>query len=201
MLQEAMNAVRDFHYDKGISPRQDMPESDLMDMPLPIMMAGELKEFKDAVLALKKAAEGLEPYLKACDDPRIVRMHLEGEEFAEHMIAMWEGKTVEAFDGLIDLLYVAIGTGVVFDWPLAAGFSEVQRSNMTKAGRIGPRLRDKGNKYSPPQLANILTAHQHRHSEYPAGLIYFSNDGGCCAGDCETASGATPSELNGESKV
>lgn len=92
-----------------------------------------------------------------CDheDKRLLRAHLLIEELGETLIAMGGGRELDTLDGLTDLLYVLIGAAITFDLPLCEAFNEVHSSNMTKSA-TGPRLRDKGSNYRPPQLAKVL---------------------------------------------
>lgn len=66
---------------------------------------------------------------------------------------------VESFDGIIDLMVVVIGSGVASGLPLAEGWAEVHRSNMSKF-IDGHRREDgkwiKGPSYTPANLAPII---------------------------------------------
>lgn len=92
------------------------------------------------------------------------RIRLILEELSEFATAHSEGNLVEAFDGLVDLTYVVLGTGVEMGLPFNAGWREVQRSNMSK---VGGHL-DAGGKfikpptYSPANLEPILEAYNER---------------------------------------
>jgi predicted HAD superfamily Cof-like phosphohydrolase len=67
----------------------------------------------------------------------------------------------EAYDAVLDLLVVTIGTGVAQGTDLQPGWDEVHRSNMSKF-IDGHRREDgkwvKGPSYSPAQLSPILQA-------------------------------------------
>jgi predicted HAD superfamily Cof-like phosphohydrolase len=54
------------------------------------------------------------------------------EELDEYREAIEAGDMPKAFDALIDLVYVAMGTSVLHGFPWQAGWDEVQRANMTK---------------------------------------------------------------------
>jgi len=70
-----------------------------------------------------------------------------------------------AFDGLLDLVYVALGTAHMGGWPWAEGFREVQRANMSKV-----RAKQDGSDstrgssldvvkpvgFQPPNIMNVL---------------------------------------------
>lgn len=94
-----------------------------------------------------------------CPQTDLVRLHLIGEELAELALALAERDPVRTADALGDLAYVVFGTAVAYGIPLAEVFEEVQRSNMTKAVRRpgDTRLRNKGEGYSPPDVAGVLT--------------------------------------------
>lgn len=85
------------------------------------------------------------------------RAHLINEELAE-MLAAWANRDVTKIaDGLVDLLYVVLGTGVAAGIDLAPLFDEVHRSNMTKDVPSEFVLHPhKGKNYSPPNLWPIL---------------------------------------------
>lgn len=91
-------------------------------------------------------------------DPVLSRLSLQMEEMAEAIDAVTSGDTVELFDALIDKIYSAIGWGIAHDFPMCEGFNEVHRSNMTKkpSDNYTGRLKDKGDRYSPPKLKELL---------------------------------------------
>lgn len=94
-----------------------------------------------------------------------LRTKLMREELDEYVAAAEAGDLVGAVDGLVDLLYVTIGTLVEMGVEVGPAFAEVHRSNMTKAG--GPTRADgkigKGPDYSPPDLARMLVEQVARH--------------------------------------
>lgn len=105
------------------------------------------------------AAEGLKAssrILKNHDDPVELRAHLLCEELGEFLQALCDKDPIEMLDGLADLLHVVLGTAIQLELPLAEAFDEVCRSNMTKEVSDGPRVRGKGEGYSPPNLAPLL---------------------------------------------
>lgn len=59
------------------------------------------------------------------------------------------GRIVEAYDAVLDLVYVVIGTGIAQGTSLARGWMEVQRSNMAKFGP-GSSKRADGKVQKPP---------------------------------------------------
>lgn len=88
-------------------------------------------------------------------EEREFRIMLIREELKEYEDAT---SIVEVYDGLIDLLYVVLGSFVSHGLDAEAGFHEVHRSNMTKTSariKIGEKVQ-KGPDYSPPDLASII---------------------------------------------
>lgn len=171
MLQDAFNAVREFHYHKGIAPVQEFPTTKYSDRPYSQHVNWLLD---NAVKYMRDAAEALE---HQDDDPRTMRMHLILEECAECISAMMAGDEELALDGLLDLIFVCVGAGVVFDWPMDEGFYEVWRSNMTKGRTDKHRLRNKGASYQPPQLGLVLESHRERFTSTLIGQVMFPMNG------------------------
>lgn len=70
------------------------------------------------------------------------------------------GDEIEAYDALIDLLYVTVGSGVASGVDLQAGWDEVNRSNASKIpdniGREFGTKWIKGPNYVAPNLGPIL---------------------------------------------
>lgn len=86
-----------------------------------------------------------------------LRAHLVLEEAAEMVQAIADGDRLALLDALADLAYVVAGTAVAYGLPLAEAFAEVHRSNMTKtASRSRDGHPDKGDGYSPPDLARVM---------------------------------------------
>lgn len=54
------------------------------------------------------------------------------EELSEFELALAEGDLENAFDALLDLVYVAMGTADLMGLPWQKGWDEVQRANMSK---------------------------------------------------------------------
>jgi len=97
-------------------------------------------------------------------DERCYRAWLIMEEASEVLFALSEKDEVELADGLADLLYVVTGTAITFNIPLKKVAEEVHRSNMTKKIRdkkTNYRMRDKGKRYSPPNIRNIIKENRH----------------------------------------
>jgi predicted HAD superfamily Cof-like phosphohydrolase len=105
-------------------------------------------------------------------DPRLVdmRMALITEEFDETIDALLHLKRpdltpalrvhymAEAIDGLADLIYVCLGTGLALGLPVSEVWDEVQRANMDKVSgpvrQDGKRLKPPG--WSPPAIERIV---------------------------------------------
>ena len=130
--------------------------------PFPIEYDSHLINVGKTLLTYSEALEEVLPntihQLSDIDTIRRLRAHLMIEELGETLIALGRGQMTRTFDGLLDLLYVTIGTAVTYDFPISEGFTEVHRSNMTKI-KSDVRLRDKGAEYSPPNLSAVLAAH------------------------------------------
>jgi predicted HAD superfamily Cof-like phosphohydrolase len=68
------------------------------------------------------------------------------------------------FDGLIDLVYVALGTAQLHHFPWADGFAEVQRANMTKERATRAEQSTRGSTFdvvkpagwTPPNIIEVL---------------------------------------------
>lgn len=87
------------------------------------------------------------------------RFHLMTEELSELMVGVNKGDEISIGDGLGDLLYVTIGTGVTYCIPVDEVIKEVCHSNSLKAARNknkNLRLRDKGAKYRPPNIKKAI---------------------------------------------
>jgi predicted HAD superfamily Cof-like phosphohydrolase len=143
-VQMMIDAVRAFHEAKKCgskcSPTQ---RSELLGNA-----GDELKDISEALLEEYKdtVADGNE-------NQRLLRVSGMVEELSEYCKSTSD---VEAFDALLDQLYFLIGTFVVHDFPMEAGFAEVHQSNMSKAANGGKRLQDKGSAYKPPDLKAVL---------------------------------------------
>ncbi len=99
---------------------------------------------------------------------RELRRNILAEEYEEYLEGEANNDLVEIADALIDMIYIAYGTGVAYGLPMDELFNEVHRSNMSKLGADGkPVYREdgkvlKGPNYSPPNLAAIIERHRNR---------------------------------------
>lgn len=89
------------------------------------------------------------------------------EELEEIRVAYYEQGDLEQFlDGLLDLIYVAIGTGYLMNLPLAEGWQRVQSANLAKQrvehsgeSKRGSRLDlKKPPNWRPPTFRDLLNA-------------------------------------------
>ena len=102
-------------------------------------------------------------------DFRVKFMQEELEEFIE---ALALGNDVKAFDALIDLVYVAMGTAFVCQFPWQEGWQTVHAANMTKRrvaheseskrGSIYDIVKPEGWISPERELAAIITLHARR---------------------------------------
>lgn len=91
---------------------------------------------------------------------RATRGHLITEEAAETLMGLLSQDETLLLDGLMDLLYVTVGTCVEMGLPVGEAFIEVHLSNMSKEKQANDphanRVRDKGPNYRAPDLAGVL---------------------------------------------
>lgn len=93
------------------------------------------------------------------DETRVMlRIDLIMEEFEETLLAIQQDEILKIADGLVDLLYVVIGTMHEFGLPAQALWDEVHRTNMAKKGGPvrddGKRLKPEG--WVPPDIRRVL---------------------------------------------
>ena len=96
----------------------------------PRLLEGEIP-FDEVIPALKALDVKLQLPSKS-QGQLALRLRLIIEELTETLEAMRDGDLVEAFDGVVDLLYVVVGMGVAMGLPLNLGWEEVHRTNMAK---------------------------------------------------------------------
>lgn len=145
MLQEAIDAVQEFHDSVKIAPAQKMRQSYLQHL-----------ELTRAHQHMRYASSVLESSLSEADDQRALRAHLILEECGELLRAMQHGNLVETLDGMADLIYVVCGTAAQFGLPLSEAFRRVHESNMTKSIARDPRCRDKGDSFKRVDLTDLV---------------------------------------------
>lgn len=72
------------------------------------------------------------PTMEGNDEMLMYRIKFLREELKEFEDAVENGNDVEAFDALLDLVYVAMGTAYVCNFPWNEGWEHVQAANMLK---------------------------------------------------------------------
>jgi predicted HAD superfamily Cof-like phosphohydrolase len=120
----------------------------------------QVKEFQDAVDAPSPSRPTLLPIKRAK-----LRQDLLQEEVNEIRKGSYEGDIVQIADGVIDCMYILIGTAHEHGFAdrLDMLFDEVHRSNMSKMGPDGKAIyREDGKvmkseRYSPPNLERIMS--------------------------------------------
>ena len=143
MLNEEQQ-VKEFMQKAG----QDCP-------PLPTVPSLEVRKLRVSLIAeeLMELAESLGISLEIMDGIALV------SELPEE-----KPNLVEAYDAILDLQVVTIGTGVAMGMQLEEGWQEVHRSNMSKF-IDGYRREDgkwmKGKSFTPPNLLPILNKQAH----------------------------------------
>ena len=149
-MKSAIEMVKEFHKKYGFPISVPIKVEDKLEYSYHVI--------GDILINLAKSIEKKAVNLQDKGDPLLYRVHLMIEELGELIKAISENYDVDIFDGLIDLLYVVIGTGITFGFPLSEGFKEVHISNMTKAPRseAGTRMRNKGKNFEPPELERLL---------------------------------------------
>lgn len=98
-------------------------------------------------------------------DWRLFRGHLILEEAGEAFVELAKRDETALAKELTDLLYVVLGTGVMFGIPMEEAFDEVHASNMTKdAGAVNDRSgkKGKGPNYRKADMAKVIAAHMER---------------------------------------
>lgn len=85
-----------------------------------------------------------------------LRETLLDEELDELRDALCDGDIVKIADGIADIVYVLVGTAVVYGIPFDAVLAEVHRSNMTKRNTPEESKLIKGPDYEPPDVAGVL---------------------------------------------
>lgn len=87
-----------------------------------------------------------------------LRVNLIDEEREETVMAMANRNVTETADGIVDAIYVLIGTAIQSGIELDEIFAEVHRTNMAKVGgkvrADGKILKPEG--WEPPKIAEII---------------------------------------------
>jgi len=116
-----------------------------------------LEEFHKAFSLTREEFPNItDPYTES------LRVKLMISELAELISAMADDDIVGVADGIADLLYVVIGTGLAYGIPMKKVFDQVHANNMTKVGPSGKIIKDASGKvmkpkgYKPVDLSWIL---------------------------------------------
>jgi predicted HAD superfamily Cof-like phosphohydrolase len=154
-LNDAINAVRDFHHLQRVSETQRRAAEEIPISTQRILL--------DMARTIQQYADQLEKGGHICGLAGL-RGHLSAEEFAEWIFALLAGDEEAMLDALADRLYVLLGDAVSYDLPLSDAFDEVHRSNMTKEKQPDDpstqRVRSKGPRYEAPDIKGVLDAHR-----------------------------------------
>jgi NTP pyrophosphatase (non-canonical NTP hydrolase) len=81
------------------------------------------------------------------------------EELDEFIDAVRTVDDVKALDALVDIVYVAMGTAYLLDYPFWAAWSEVQKANMKKVKKESARSKFdviKPERWKEPNMKMIL---------------------------------------------
>lgn len=153
-MNEMLHDVRQFHDHMGFATSNPLRSPSL-----------EVDELVNDIKELSKQAFQL---WDSTQDETMYRAHLILEELGEFLEAFnyagIYGMTGVA-DGLVDLLYVVVGTMVQIDLPYQQIWDEIHKSNMSKQPRTpeDPRCRNKGPDYRPPDIATLIQQHTCEH--------------------------------------
>jgi len=94
--------------------------------------------------------------------PRVLRVALLAEEFAEYLDAELRDDKAGIADALADMHYIAAGTEAAYGINGKAVFSEVHRSNMAKLGEYGAPIYNEAGKvvkpkgWTPPDIEKAM---------------------------------------------
>lgn len=101
-------------------------------VPSPELGIGIFKIVVDDLAAFTSRCRKTAATLQHSDRLKFLSAALMLEELGEALKALAEGHHVEFADGLVDLIYVALGSGVRYGLDLPAVWDAVQRANMAK---------------------------------------------------------------------
>lgn len=86
---------------------------------------------------------------------RLKNVHMQ-EELDELRKASYNGDLEEYFDGLIDLVYVALGAAYLAGLPFDEGFKRVHEANMTKVRALRAEDSKRGSSYDIVKPAGFV---------------------------------------------
>ncbi len=177
-LDHAASDIFDFHEKMGIlydGPPRDLPG------------AGPSVTFIERLgRAASLAAEQRDGELQR------FRIEFLLEELMEYTVAISLGKREDAFDALLDLIYVALGTIHLHGFPAGAGWARVQAANMAKKPATDPALKVvKPEGWTPPDLTDLVRSLEERIADLPSDHSndFDGSDGGPLPDDGEPSTG------------
>ena len=147
-MTDVEEAVRQFQNHVG-APTPTWPEiSD--DNKLTIRNLGQL---------LKQMSACRKDEFKRNNQQIDLRLELILEELGETLIALADNDKEATLDGLVDTVYVVVGTATQFGLPFSRAFDLVHASNMTKSSAAARHAGDKGKgpNYVPANLKQLFT--------------------------------------------
>lgn len=99
-----------------------------------------------------------QPRIPSIDDIKLRILLMQEELLGKGELAesMENQDLIGVADGLADLLYVTIGTAVVFGIDIEPIFDEVHRSNMSKLGEDGKPIHSRGEELDGQPLGKVL---------------------------------------------
>lgn len=120
-----------------------------------------------ARLAEASESAGTDLMIAERSDDRLYRLHLMAEELGEIAEALADKNEVKLADGLGDLLYVLLGTCVVYGIPIMEIFDTIHASNMSKTRNVergDSRMRNGKRQpgYVPPDIVGALKTGRER---------------------------------------
>lgn len=157
LKEDNFGDVGRFHTKFGLPNVNDDP-------PGPREFCEDLMQFRLNFLLeeLKELMESMDAYFSPSSDAKgepTVKIELEGAPEVDH---------AKAFDALLDLVYVALGTAHLMGYPWDDGWDRVQRANMTKVraqsdgsdskrGSSFDVVKPKG--WTPPDIEGLLQSY------------------------------------------
>ena len=147
MATDVEEAVRQFQTHVG-APTPTWPE-----------LSDEDKQCLVALAAmLKQASDFFKGHFKAHNKQIDLRCELILEELGETFMAMAMDDKEATLDGLVDTVYVVVGTATQFGLPFSRAFDLVHASNMTKSSAAARHAGDKGKgpNYVPANLKQLF---------------------------------------------
>lgn len=126
----------------------------------------QLSEFEKAVENLKGGGDYVRDFVPGDSTARL-RAHLIKEEADELCEALLDpdSSPEEVLKEICDLIYVAVGTGVKYEWPVKEAFNRVHQNNLLKVNNskfdqnTGKLLKPKD--HPPVSLKDLVAEDRH----------------------------------------